>query len=66
MWTISIDKATCTGDSNCVDVCPVTILGMEEYESKQVAVLTGSADDCIGCMACVNACETASIAVSED
>ncbi len=66
MWNIQINSATCEADSDCVDVCPVTILSMGEADSKQSAVLTGSPDDCIGCMACVNACPSGSITVGED
>ncbi len=66
MWNIQINAATCEGDSDCVNVCPVTILSMDETGPKSAASLTGSAEDCIGCMACVNACPSGSITVDED
>ncbi len=66
MWNIQINAATCESDSDCVNVCPVTILEMGEVDGKQAATLTGSADDCIGCMACVNACPSGSITVNEE
>ncbi len=66
MWNIAINQATCEGEGDCVDVCPVTILSLEEAEAKKVASLTGSAEDCIGCMACVNACPSGSMVVTEE
>lgn len=66
MFNVQIVAATCEGDSDCVNVCPVTILEMGEVEAKTVATVTGSQEDCIGCMACVNACPSGSITVNED
>ncbi len=65
MWNININTATCEGEGDCVDVCPVTILSRTELDGKPVAELSGSAEDCIGCMACVNACPSGSMTVEE-
>ncbi len=66
MWNIQINAETCEGDSDCVDVCPVTILELGEVNSKAAAVLTGNAEDCLGCMACMNACPSGSINVNDE
>ncbi len=66
MWNIAINKETCEGEGDCVNVCPVTILSLNEADTKKFAELTGSAEDCIGCMACVNDCPSGSITVNEE
>ncbi len=66
MWVITIDAAKCEGEGDCVNVCPVGILSVEPYDGKQVSTLSGSAEDCIGCMACVNECKQGSITVAEE
>ncbi len=66
MWNIKIETETCEGEGDCVNVCPVTILSLEEVNAKNVARLTGSAEDCIGCMACVEACPSGSMSVTEE
>lgn len=65
MWEITIDSAKCEGEGDCGSVCPVNILGVEPFDGKQISVVTGSAEDCIGCMACVNECKQGAIDVAE-
>jgi ferredoxin len=49
MMAVNIDKAKCTGCGDCVDVCPVEALSVENGK----AVVN---DECIDCAACVNTC----------
>jgi NAD-dependent dihydropyrimidine dehydrogenase PreA subunit len=63
VYVIAIDEAKCTGDGNCVDICPVRALELREGSEKKAAVT--SPDECLGCMACVNTCEHQAITVTE-
>lgn len=65
MWKITFDSEKCEGDGDCVDACPVMILSLSEVDTKKKASLSGSEDDCLGCMACTTACQTDAIAVLE-
>jgi NAD-dependent dihydropyrimidine dehydrogenase PreA subunit len=65
MWVITIDTAKCEGDGDCANICPVTILAVQELDGKQVSQVTGSPDDCIGCMSCVTECKQEAITVVE-
>ncbi len=65
MWVITIDATACEGEGDCGNVCPVAILSVMPYNGKQITQVTGSADDCIGCMACVNECQHSAITVVE-
>ena len=47
--SINIDKNKCIGCGDCVDVCPVEALSIE----NEKAVVN---DECIDCGACVNTC----------
>ena len=44
-----VDKAKCVGHGNCVPVCPVDAITMEDNK----AVVS---DECIECGACVPSC----------
>ncbi len=44
-----VDKDTCTGCENCVDICPVDAIEMQDGK----AVVS---DDCIDCGQCVDEC----------
>ena len=46
---VNIDKAKCTGCGDCVDVCPVEALSLENGK----AVVN---DECIDCGVCVDEC----------
>lgn len=58
MPTIIVDKEKCDGDGVCVDICPMNCYDMVDNKSEPTR-----ADDCIMCMACVNACPQAAITV---
>lgn len=63
MWKVTIDTTKCEGDGDCVDMCPVMILSLNEVGDKKTAFLSGKEEDCLGCMACTTACHTEAIAV---
>jgi NAD-dependent dihydropyrimidine dehydrogenase PreA subunit len=63
MWVITVDSNKCQGDGDCVDICPSSILSLAETGGKKVAVVQGSADDCLGCMSCTTTCTNDAITV---
>ncbi len=65
MWVITIDADKCEGEGDCGSVCPVNILSTAEVNAKTISVVSGSPDDCIGCMACVEGCDQSAITVVE-
>ena len=65
MFAINIDLEKCEGCGDCVEICPSEILAVMEEGSKKFAKVTGSEDDCIGCMACEDACEDGALTVTE-
>jgi NAD-dependent dihydropyrimidine dehydrogenase PreA subunit len=60
MWEVTVDKDKCTGDEECVDVCPVDVFEMVDGKAEPV-----NADECLGCESCVEVCETEAITVEE-
>ncbi len=61
MYVITIDQSKCTGDGDCVDACPVTILGLVDGK----ATLTGDPAECLGCEACSSGCVGEAITVQD-
>lgn len=59
MPTITVSDA-CDGDGVCVDICPMNVYDLVDKRS-----VPERADDCIMCMACVNACPNQAITVEE-
>ena len=53
---IKIDKSKCTGCQNCVEVCPVNAIKME----NEKAVVS---DECTECGACVDECPSEAISL---
>ena len=51
---VNIDKAKCTGCGDCVDVCPVEALSLENGK----AVVN---DECIDCGVCVDECPSGAL-----
>ena len=75
-YIVTIDEATCEGCGDCVENCPVVILGLgarpadipapeTAEDPDRVAVVTGDAAECTGCMACVEVCPSESITIQE-
>jgi NAD-dependent dihydropyrimidine dehydrogenase PreA subunit len=58
MVSVIVDKEKCDGDGVCVDICPMNCFDMVDEKAEPTRE-----DDCILCMACVNACPTAAITV---
>lgn len=59
-WQVEVDTEKCTGDEECVNVCPVGVLEMENDKANPVNV-----DECLGCESCVEVCPSAAITVTE-
>jgi len=65
---VIVDLDVCEGASVCAEVCPMNvydIVEMPEYDNEKKAQPTRM-EDCIICMACVNACPTQAITVEEE
>ncbi len=65
MWVLIINNENCDGDGDCVEVCPLHMLSLEEVNGKKRAVFSGNPEDCAYCFACVGACTTDSIEIIE-
>jgi len=61
---VKVDKDVCEGAGVCVEVCPMNVYDMvNTKEGKKAEPVR--AEDCILCLACVNACPTQAITVEE-
>jgi NAD-dependent dihydropyrimidine dehydrogenase PreA subunit len=60
MWKVTVDKDKCTGDGECVDVCPVDVYQLIEGRAEPV-----NEDECLGCESCVEVCDFDAITVEE-
>jgi len=60
-YSVVIDADKCTGDGECVDVCPV-----EVYELQSGKAVVINEDECLGCESCVEVCEAGAIVVEEN
>jgi NAD-dependent dihydropyrimidine dehydrogenase PreA subunit len=60
MYTVTVDKGKCTGDGNCVDVCPVRVFELKEDKAVPV-----NAEECLGCESCGEVCEFGAITIQE-
>jgi ferredoxin len=61
---VFVDHELCEGHGLCADVCPVEVYDLVEIKGETKAQPT-RANDCILCMACVNACPVGAITVEE-
>lgn len=60
-YKVTVDSEKCTGDSECVDVCPVEVFEMKDGKAVPV-----NEEECLGCESCVEVCETDAVTVEED
>ena len=59
-WRVEIDTDKCTGDEECVNICPSGVLEMEGDKA-----VVANEDECVGCESCVEVCEAGAITVTE-
>ena len=59
-WNVSVDNDKCTGDGECVDVCPVEVYEMQEGKAAVI-----NEEECLGCESCIEVCETDAITLEE-
>lgn len=59
-WNVIVDADKCTGDGECVDICPVEVYELQEGKAVVVA-----GEDCLGCESCVEVCESGAITIEE-
>ena len=55
-WNVDIDLEKCTGDEECVNVCPSGVLEMEDGKA-----VVANIDECLGCESCVEVCVSGAI-----
>ncbi len=60
-WNVKVDAGKCNGDGLCKDACPVDV-----YEVKDGVAVAVNPDECLGCEACVDACEFGAITIEEE
>jgi NAD-dependent dihydropyrimidine dehydrogenase PreA subunit len=59
-FQVSVDKEKCKGCEECIEICTVRVLKMQEGKSIVV-----DAEPCIGCESCVGVCKEKAITVEE-
>ena len=60
MFNVTVDPEKCTGDEECVEICPVDV-----YEIQDGKAIPINADECLGCESCLDACEYDAITIVE-
>ncbi len=60
MYEVVVDKVKCSGDEECVTICPAQVFEMVEGKAEPVEV-----DECLGCESCVEVCPEGAITVTE-
>ncbi|WP_456475194.1 4Fe-4S binding protein [Candidatus Pyrohabitans sp.] len=56
MAVIEVNKDTCVGCGECVDICPADVYELQDGKSEPVRM-----EDCVNCCSCVEVCPTNSI-----
>ncbi len=59
-WNVIVNTDKCSGDGECVDICPV-----EVYELQDGKAVPVNAEECLGCDSCVEVCPSDAITVEE-
>ena len=65
MPKVTVDLDVCEGAGVCAEVCPMNVYDMVDVNGAKKAKASRP-DDCIMCMACVNACPTQAITVEAE
>lgn len=65
MFVVTIDVEKCKGCAECVEICAVQALSIEEQDGKMVAVFTDNPEECLGCESCLEVCEEGAITIEE-
>ncbi len=60
MFVPTVDKNKCEGCGECVEVCPVEVLELEDEKA-----VVANEEECLGCESCVEVCEQEAITVEE-
>jgi len=59
-FRVEVDVDKCTGDEECVNICPTGTFEMQDGKAVVVAE-----DECLGCESCIEACPSGAITVTE-
>ena len=59
-WRVEVDADKCTGDEECVNVCPTGVFEMQDEKAVVIAE-----DECLGCESCIEVCPSGAIEVTE-
>jgi NAD-dependent dihydropyrimidine dehydrogenase PreA subunit len=59
-WEVEIDADKCTGDEECVNICPVGVLEMEGDKA-----VVANIDEWLGGESWVEACPSGAVVVTE-
>jgi len=59
-WNVTVDTDKCTGDGECVDICPVEVYEIQDGKANPV-----NAEECLGCESCIEVCESNAIVIEE-
>lgn len=59
-FNVVVDPEKCDGCEECVDICPMEVLELQDGKSVPV-----NPEDCEGCESCIEVCETGAITVEE-
>jgi NAD-dependent dihydropyrimidine dehydrogenase PreA subunit len=59
-FKVAVDREKCKGCEDCIEVCTVSVLEIQEGKSTPVNV-----KGCLGCGSCVEVCEEKAITVEE-
>ena len=57
---MEVDADKCTGDEECVNICPTGVFEMQDGKAAVVAE-----DECLGCESCIEACLAGAITLTE-
>jgi len=59
-WRVEVDTDKCTGDEECVNVCPTGVFELQNEKAVPV-----NEDECLGCESCIEVCPSGAITVTE-